>query len=97
MFWTDIGDMMSGIPAKIERAAMDGGTRLTIITNQMYVRMPRSITVDYPPESADLDCCLYWTDSLLGTIFSSSLLGMNVRTVKSVYNYNYAGGCIWVV
>ena len=89
--------MMSDIPAKIERAAMDGGTRLAIITSQMHVRMPRSITVDYPPESADLDGRLYWTDSLLGTIFSSSLLGTNVQTVKSVYIYNYAGGCILVV
>ena len=93
MFWTDIGNMTSGIPAKIERASMDGNARMAIVTSQMYVRMPRSITVDYPMESAGLDGHLYWTDSLLGTIFSSSLLGEDVRPVKSMY----AGVCMWVV
>ena len=83
MFWTDIGVLSDDVPAKIERATMDGSGRRAIITSR--IRMPRSITVDNPPESAGLGGRLYWTDSFYGIIYSSSLFGEDVRAVLGVY------------
>ena len=40
MFWTDWG-----VPAKIERAGMDGSNRITIVSKDL--KWPNGIAIDY--------------------------------------------------
>ena len=66
MFWSDWGKR-----PKIERAAMDGSHRSTIISES--VRWPNGITLDLVMER------IYWIDAKLNLIGSADLDGANSR------------------
>lgn len=64
MYWTEWG----GKP-KIDRAAMDGTGRITLVTD---VGRANGLTIDYAERR------LYWTDLDTTLIESSNMLGKNV-------------------
>ncbi|XP_078694382.1 low-density lipoprotein receptor-related protein 2-like isoform X1 [Branchiostoma floridae x Branchiostoma belcheri] len=65
MYWTDWG-----IDARIDRAAMDGSNQTTIISN---LTDPNMITIDYKENR------LYYSDGYAYSIYSSDLLGNDIR------------------
>ena len=76
MFWTDVGDAAQGQSAKIETAAMDGSRRKVIVSTNLG--LPRAITVDNP---VGLGGRIYWSDSFLKLIESTTLEGTDRRNL----------------
>ncbi|KAK3787581.1 hypothetical protein RRG08_025912 [Elysia crispata] len=70
IFWTDWG-----ITPKIERASMDGSLRLILANTSLF--WPNGLTLDYAAER------IYWADAKHHVIESSSLEGLQRRTVIS--------------
>ena len=68
MYWTDWG-----VPAKIERASMDGSLRETLHNTDLH--HPNDITIDYQSQT------IYWVDASLHKIESSHVDGSNRRTL----------------
>ncbi|KAL6038747.1 hypothetical protein STEG23_008240, partial [Scotinomys teguina] len=68
MYWTDWGEV-----PKIERAGMDGSSRLVIINTEIY--WPNGLTLDYEERK------LYWADAKLNFIHKSNLDGTNRQAV----------------
>ncbi|CAC5399246.1 LRP4 [Mytilus coruscus] len=62
----------------IERCRLDGSARQTFITESMGIGDVYDIAVDDAPK-----CTLYWTDSQLGSIKSSSCNGSNISIITS--------------
>ena len=70
MYWTDWGSN-----PKIEKAAMDGSSRQSIVTGNLS--WPNGLTID---QGSNL---LYWTDAKLDKIEVSDLNGGNRRVILS--------------
>ncbi len=71
-----MGNLRIDKPAKIEKAAMDGTGRTTVISHS--IRFPRSITVDNP---VGIGGRIYWTDSFHGTVDTATLDGGGRRNL----------------
>ena len=72
MYWTDYGS-----PAKIERASMDGTSRM--ILHNTTLMAPSGLTVDYPTQN------IYWIDYTLDRLEMSNTNGSN-RVLLTVLN-----------
>ncbi|RUS89222.1 hypothetical protein EGW08_003032, partial [Elysia chlorotica] len=70
IFWTDWGKT-----PKIERASMDGSLRMVLANTSLF--WPNGLTLDYAAER------IYWADAKHHVIESSSLEGLQRRTVIS--------------
>ena len=70
MYWTDWG-----ANPKIEKAAMDGSSRQTIVTGN--ITLPNGLTIDYSTNR------LFWADAKLDKIEVSDLNGGNRRLIMS--------------
>ena len=68
MYWTDLG-MLPGI----ERAALDGSHRITLVNTS--VAWPKALTIDH------LSREIYWVDTKLNKIEVMNLDGSNRRVV----------------
>jgi len=73
MYWVDAG--VPGRPPRIEKSAMDGSGRSTVVAN--ISGQPRSVAVHHPPGA--VDGRIYWTDEMNGLIESASLEGSDRR------------------
>ncbi|CAD6208044.1 GSCOCG00010318001-RA-CDS [Cotesia congregata] len=70
VFWTDWGPS-----PKIERADMDGTSRLALVTDS--ITWPNGLTVDYPTDR------IFWTDAKHRVIMSAKLDGTDKRKILS--------------
>ena len=70
MYWTDWGDN-----PRIERASMDGRSRIAIITTSLG--WPNGITLDYDTQT------LYWVEANLDRLESSAIDGSNRSVLNS--------------
>ena len=69
MYWTDWGTV-----AKIERASMDGTSR--VVLHSTNLRWPNALTLDYNTQT------LYWMDAFLDKLESSNADGSNRRLLS---------------
>ena len=69
MYWTDWGT-----PGKIERASMDGTSR--VVLHSTNLRWPNALTLDYNTQT------LYWMDAFLDKLESSNADGSNRRLLS---------------
>ena len=69
MYWTDWGT-----PGKIERASMDGTSRVALHSTNL--RWPNALTLDYNTQT------LYWMDAFLDKLESSNADGSNRRLLS---------------
>lgn len=72
MYWTDYGS-----PAKIERASMDGTSRMVL--HNTTLTAPSGLTVDYATQT------IYWIDYTLDRLEMSNTNGSN-RVLLTVVN-----------
>ena len=70
MYWTDWG-----IPAKIERASMDGTSRRVLHSTGLV--WPNALTLDYNTQT------LYWMDAFLNRLESSNADGSNRKVLST--------------
>ncbi|KAI6233428.1 EGF-like domain-containing protein [Aphelenchoides fujianensis] len=71
LFWTDIG-----VVPRIERAGMDGGDRMQIVTqNEPLLRWPTALAID------TFDRRLYWADVKSKAVLSVDYYGEDLRVV----------------
>ncbi|XP_057339839.1 low-density lipoprotein receptor-related protein 4-like isoform X2 [Microplitis mediator] len=70
VFWTDWGPS-----PKIERADMDGTSRLALITDS--ITWPNGLTIDYPTDR------IFWTDAKHRVIMSAKLDGTDRKKILS--------------
>ena len=78
MYWTDWG-----IPAKIERASMDGTSREVLHSTNL--RWPNALTLDYNTQ------ILYWMDAWLDRFESSNADGSNRTLLSTTQIYHPFG------
>ena len=78
LYWTD-----SGIPAKIERASMDGTSR-EVLHSTGLVR-PNALTLDYDNQ------ILYWMDAFLNKLESSNADGSNRKLLLTTQIFHPFG------
>ena len=76
MYWTDWGDN-----PRIERASMDGGSRIAIITTSLG--WPNGITLDYNTQT------LYWVEANLDRLESSAIDGSNRSVLNSAVHHPF--------
>ena len=78
MYWTDWGT-----PGKIERASMDGSSR--VVLHSTNLRWPNALTLDYDTQT------LYWMDASLDKLESSNADGSNRRLLSTTQIYHPFG------
>lgn len=77
IFWTDWG-----VPAKIEKASMDGSSRQTL--HSLGLVWPNGVTLDYATRR------VYWVDAFLDRIEHSRYDGMDRVTLISNLRHPFA-------
>ena len=87
MYWTDHGS-----PAKIERASMDGTSRMVL--HSTTLRTPTAITLDYQTQT------LYWLDYSLDRLESSRTDGsgrilLTTNSIRSPFDVTFYGGYLY--